>query len=152
MYRVAGAGVDSYQQLRIAWLRLDPSTSPRQRTRWPTLWVSHQSAASLLGFGVFLADVPEFISTRRSPGPLRGTDTNPQPRPCAQRVDRQGRFCRDLSGQDPSGPCWRWARWWSIFASDAIAAGVDPGELQAGLGRRGDVETLLEMAAKRGTL
>jgi hypothetical protein len=65
VYRLAGAGQDPYQRLRVAWLRLTPELSPRERTARPHLWVSHRSAAALLDLGVVAADVPEFTSDRR---------------------------------------------------------------------------------------
>lgn len=65
VYRITGAGQDPHQALRVAWLRLSPDESPRERTRRPHLWVSHRSAARLLDLGVVAADVPEFISDRR---------------------------------------------------------------------------------------
>lgn len=65
VYRIAGAGRDPHQLLRVAWLRLAPTLSPRERTLRPHLWVSHRSAARLLDLGVVAADVPEFISDRR---------------------------------------------------------------------------------------
>jgi len=65
VYRVAGAGYDEHQDLRVAWFRLQPSSGPRDRVRRPTIWVSHESAASLHGFGVYLADTPSFISVGR---------------------------------------------------------------------------------------
>ena len=65
VYRLAGAGRDTHQQLRVARLRLTPEQSPRQRTARPHLWVSHRSAAALLDLGVLAADVPEFTSDRR---------------------------------------------------------------------------------------
>lgn len=49
----------------MAWLRLSPDESPRERTQRPHLWVSHRSAARLLDLGVVAADVPEFITDRR---------------------------------------------------------------------------------------
>lgn len=65
VYRIAGAGYDPHQQLRVAWLRLTPEASPRERTLRPHLWVSHRSAAGLFDLGVAIADVPEFSSDRR---------------------------------------------------------------------------------------
>lgn len=65
IYRVAGAGHDDHEDLRVMWLRLDPTSSPRTRTRNPTLWVSHSSAASVLGLGVLIPTKHEFISTTR---------------------------------------------------------------------------------------
>ncbi|MEZ5225779.1 MAG: type IV toxin-antitoxin system AbiEi family antitoxin domain-containing protein [Acidimicrobiales bacterium] len=82
IYRVAGAGHDEHADLRIAWLRLDPKRRPRERTKNPTIWVSHQSAAVLLGLGTFIPPKHQFISTVRKqlrsdaacPGPPRRTD------------------------------------------------------------------------------
>jgi hypothetical protein len=65
VYRIAGAGYDPHQQLRVAWLRLTPKLSARERTLRPHLWVSHRSAANLFDLGVTIADVPEFIADRR---------------------------------------------------------------------------------------
>src|SRR5690606_2959705 len=65
VYRIAGAGHDPHQQLRVAWLRLTPGLSPRKRTADPHPWVSHRSAAALFDPGVANADVPDFISDRR---------------------------------------------------------------------------------------
>lgn len=65
VYRVVGAGQDPHADLRVAWLRLDPSTPPQRRLLKPQIWVSHESAAALHGFGVFLADTPTFIARAR---------------------------------------------------------------------------------------
>lgn len=65
VYRVVGVGHDPHADLRIAWLRLDPATPPQRRILKPKVWVSHESAAALHGFGVFLADIPTFITTQR---------------------------------------------------------------------------------------
>ncbi len=65
VYRVAGAGFDEHADLRLAWLRLDPKPRPRVRTKNPGIWVSHQSAAALLGLGVFIPPVHQFTSTVR---------------------------------------------------------------------------------------
>lgn len=65
VYRAAGAGDDPFAALRVAWLRLDPTKSPRQRLTRPTIWVAHQSAAQVHGFGVFVLGTHTFISTRR---------------------------------------------------------------------------------------
>ncbi|MDK1039570.1 MAG: type IV toxin-antitoxin system AbiEi family antitoxin domain-containing protein [Actinomycetota bacterium] len=65
VYRITGAGQDPHQAIRVAWLRLSPGESPRERTQRPHLWVSHRSAARLLDLGVVAADVPEFITDRR---------------------------------------------------------------------------------------
>jgi hypothetical protein len=42
-----------------------PSAGPRDQVRRPTIWLSHESAASLHGFGVYLADTPSFITLDR---------------------------------------------------------------------------------------
>ncbi len=65
VYRVAGAGQDEFQELRTLWLRLDPVPRPRERTRKPTLWVSHASAAWVHSLGVLVPTVYEFTSTTR---------------------------------------------------------------------------------------
>ncbi len=65
VYRVAGAPEDHLSDLRVAWLRLRPELSPRQRVLRPSIWVSHESAASVHGLGVFLADTPTFTSSLR---------------------------------------------------------------------------------------
>ena len=65
VYRVAGAGHDDHEHLRVAWFRLEPQAGPRDRVRKPTIWVSHESAASLHGCGVYLADTPTFITRDR---------------------------------------------------------------------------------------
>ncbi|MFT5531223.1 MAG: hypothetical protein ACI91O_001243 [Candidatus Poriferisodalaceae bacterium] len=65
VYRVAGAGHDEHADLRIAWLRLDPKRRARERTSNPTIWVSHQTAAVLLGLGAFISPRHQFISTVR---------------------------------------------------------------------------------------
>lgn len=65
VYRVIGAGVDPLAELRVAWLRLDPTKSPRERLTRPTIWVAHESAAAVHGLGVFVDDRHTFISTRR---------------------------------------------------------------------------------------
>lgn len=65
VYRVTGAGFDEHEDLRVAWLRLQPAAGPRARVRQPTIWVSHESAAALHGFGVYLADTPSFITVSR---------------------------------------------------------------------------------------
>ncbi len=65
VYRVAGAPSDRLQELRIAWLRLQPAATPRERVVRPRIWVSHESAANVHGYGVFLSDVPTFISSQR---------------------------------------------------------------------------------------
>ncbi len=65
VYRLVGAPADSFENLRVAWLRLAPAVSPIDRIIRPTLWVSHRSAAIVHGFGDFIADRPEFTATKR---------------------------------------------------------------------------------------
>ncbi len=65
VYRVVGAGFDRHETLRVAWLRLTHDVGPLDRLYGPSLWVAGRSAAIVHGFGDFIADVPEFISTRR---------------------------------------------------------------------------------------
>lgn len=65
VYRVAGAPTDRFSDLRIAWFRLRPEAGPRQRVSRPDIWVSHESAAAVFGFGVLLADTPTFTSVNR---------------------------------------------------------------------------------------
>ncbi len=65
VYRIAGAPQDHLGDLRISWLRLYPDRTPRQRTLRPDVWVSHESAAAVYGFGIFLADTPTFTTTSR---------------------------------------------------------------------------------------
>ncbi len=79
VYRVAGAGIDGHADLRIAWLRLDPKRRPRERTKDPTIWVSHQSAATLLDLGTFIPPAHQFISTIRKQ--LRADSVRVQVRP-----------------------------------------------------------------------
>lgn len=150
VYRVAGAGTDPHQELRTAWLRLQPSIPPRQRTHRPTLWVSHRSAAAVLGLGVFLSDNPEFLSTRRLQArfearvrvrqkgltPFEWTVQN------GFAVTTPARTLADLvqAGHD-GGHLGR-------FAADAIATGTDPTDLATALGSRGSLHTLLELAGK----
>lgn len=69
VYRVTGAGHDHLAELRVAWLRLEPARSSRQRLMDPNTWVSHESAASVHGFGVFLADRHTFTAKHRVQAP-----------------------------------------------------------------------------------
>jgi len=86
IYRVAGAGYDEHADLRIAWLRLDPKRRPRERTKNPTIWVSHQTAAVLLGLGTFIPPTQQFISTARKQ--LRSDALHVQVRPKGLTPDR----------------------------------------------------------------
>ncbi len=65
VYRVAGVGDDPLAELRVTWFRLDPTKPPRQRLTKPTIWVAHESAATVHGFGVFAPNRHTFIATRR---------------------------------------------------------------------------------------
>jgi hypothetical protein len=153
VYRVAGAGTDLHQDLRVVWFRLAPTLSPRQRTHRPTLWVSHQSAATVLELGAFLPDTPEFISTQRL-----------QPRVDAHiRVRRNG-LSRDewivrdgFAVTSPARTLADLARvghdggHLGLFAADALTSGAATTEqLQAALGRRHNLDVLLELADKTG--
>ena len=153
VYRVEGAGTDPHQDLRVTWLRLAPSLRPRQRTLEPTLWVSHRSAANVLGLGVFLPPVAEFISTKRL-----------QPRIEAKiRVRRHGlnreewivrdgfavttpaRTLADLAAAGVDGGHL------SRFAADALATGAATADqLERALGRRYRLDEVLALADKGG--
>lgn len=149
VYRIMGAGQDVHKKLRVAWLRLTPAKSPRQRTAHPHLWVSHRSAASLLDLGVTIADVPEFISDRRL-----------QPRADVRvRVRSEGlergdwmvhdgfavttpaRTIADLAADRMDGGHL------GRIASDALARGlVAEEEVRAALKERADLGAILEQA------
>lgn len=60
IYRLAGAPPADHQELRAAWLQLDPETPGWQR-RPDHGVVSHRSAAALYGIGHLPADRHEFI-------------------------------------------------------------------------------------------
>ena len=153
VYRVAGAGVDPHQELRIAWLRLAPALAPRQRTRKPELWVSHESAACVLDLGVFSAELPEFISTHRIQTRVearvrvrrRGIDHREWLVRDGFAVTSPPRTLADLAQANHDGGHL------GRFAADAIATGsATRNELQTALGRRHDIETLLDLANKPG--
>ena len=151
VYRIVGAPVDRHEDLRVAWLRLNPEMSPRERTRSPMLWVSHRSAARLHDLGVFLADTPEFIATRklqpRFPARIRvrskGLDRD-------EWVIRDGfavtsvlRTMQDLAGEAiDSGHLGQ-------FVSDAIRTGAaSKRELQEAVDPHLRIDALLAMAEK----
>lgn len=90
VYRVVGAGHDPLAELRVAWLRLDLARTPRQRLTRPTVWVAHQSAAKVHGFGVFTTEDHTFISTRRIQ-PSAGTTVSRR----SQGLDRSDWEARD---------------------------------------------------------
>jgi hypothetical protein len=154
VYRVAGAGYDPLADLRVAWLRLDPANSPRQRMLRPDIWVSHESAAAVHGLGVFIADEHTFISTRRlQPGPgirirrhsggLARTEWTTKDGFAVTTVERTA---ADLfaSGAD-GGHIGR-------FLLDALNAGLaDPEEIQTAMRLKPEnVQALLEQAGSIG--
>jgi predicted transcriptional regulator of viral defense system len=59
VYRLAGAPVPDHQDLRAAWLQLEPGVPAWERT-WDQGVVSHRSAAALYGLGDLPADRHEF--------------------------------------------------------------------------------------------
>lgn len=66
VYRVSGAPPSPLDEIRAAWLALDPGRRATERLRdeSPAV-VSHRSAASILGMGDLEADTAEFTSTER---------------------------------------------------------------------------------------
>jgi Transcriptional regulator, AbiEi antitoxin len=149
IYRAAGAGHDEHADLRIAWLRLDPKRRPRERTKNPTIWVSHQSAAVLLGLGTFIPPAHQFISTVRKQ--LRSDSLHVQVRPNGltpdQWVIRGGMAVTsplqtliDLDGANTDGGHL------GAFLQDAIDTGAirTPDLSRASL--RTPVDALLDMA------
>lgn len=149
VYRIAGAGYDPHQRIRVAWLRLTPDLSPRERTARPHLWVSHRSAASLFDLGVAISDVPEFISDRRlqpraevkvrvrSAGLERGEWTVHD----GFAATTPARTIADLADDHMDGGHL------GRIASDALARGlVTQPEVAEALGDRADVNAILELA------
>jgi hypothetical protein len=66
VYRVSGAPPEPLDELRAAWLTLDPSRRAAERVRDASpAAVSHRSAASLYGLGDIDADVHEFTTEGR---------------------------------------------------------------------------------------
>lgn len=147
VYRLVGAPVDSFEDLRVAWLRLAPSASPIDRIGKPDLWVSHRSAANVHGFGDFIADRPEFIATRRRQTRLDARVT--VRRDGLERTDwvvREGfavtsvaRTFADLVADVADGGHL------GRFAHDALAGGAARDELAT---RVDDLDALLDMADK----
>jgi len=149
VYRITGAGQDPHQTLRVAWLRLTPDESPRERTRQPHLWVSHRSAARLLDLGVVAADVPEFISDRRiqtgadvvvrvRSGGLARSDWTVSD---GFAVTTPARTVADLAADRMDG-----GHLGSI-ASDALARGMTTHEeLEFAVGGRVDIAAIIEQA------
>ena len=150
VYRISGAGYDPNERLQVAWLRLTPELSPRERTARPVLWVSHRSAAALFDLGVVIADVPEFISDRRlqSRSDVRirvrtgGLDRNSWTVYDGFAVTTPARTIADLDHMD-GGHLGR-------VISDAMARGlVTHSEATEALGERADINAILELAAGR---
>ncbi len=150
VYRISGAGVDSHQRLRVAWLRLAPDLAPRQRTIRPHVWVSHRSAARLLDLGVVPADNPEFISDRR----LQTRD-DVRVRVRSEGLERKdwmvhdgfavttpARTIADLAADRMDGGHL------GRIASDALARGlVTRDEIEAAVGSGVDIDSILKQAA-----
>lgn len=65
-YRISGAPMEREEQLRAAWLMIEPAVTADDRLnqKQPAV-VSHKSAAELHGLGDVDADVMEFIVARR---------------------------------------------------------------------------------------
>lgn len=149
VYRIVGAGQDPHQSLRVAWLRLTPDLSPRERTVRPHIWVSHRSAASLLDLGVTVADVPEFISDRRiqprtdvkirvRSGGLKRTDWMVHD---GFVVTTPARTIGDLAEDRMDGGHL------GRIASDAVAKGIiTEAEVESALAGRADLAAILEQA------
>ncbi|WP_024794168.1 type IV toxin-antitoxin system AbiEi family antitoxin domain-containing protein [Tomitella biformata] len=65
-YRISGAPISREEQLRAAWLMIEPAaTADDQLNQQQPAVVSHRSAAKLHGLGDADADVMEFIVARR---------------------------------------------------------------------------------------
>lgn len=149
VYRISGAGYDPHQRLRVAWLRLTPDLSPRERTVRPHLWVSHRSAAALFDLGVAIADVPEFISDRRLQSRAyvkirvrtAGLDRDSWTVHDGFAVTTPAQTIADLADDHIDGGHL------GRIASDALAKGlVTESEVAAALGDRTDVDAILELA------
>lgn len=150
VYRISGAGYDPHQRLRVAWLRLTPDLSPRERTARPRLWVSHRSAAALFDLGVVIADVPEFISDKRlqsrSDVKIRvrtgGLDRGSWTVHDGFAVTTPARAIADLAEDHMDGGHL------GRIVSDALAKGlITDREGTEALGDRADIEVILELAA-----
>lgn len=150
VYRISGAGYDPNQRLRVAWLRLAPELSPRERTARPHLWVSHRSAAVLFDLGVVIADVPEFISDRRlqsrSDVKIRvrtgGLDRDSWTVHDGFAVTTPARTVADLANDHMDGGHL------GRIVSDALAGGlITEQKVTEALGDRADIDAILELAA-----
>jgi predicted transcriptional regulator of viral defense system len=149
VYRIAGAGRDPHQALRVALLRLTPELSPRERTARPHLWVSHRSAAAVLDLGVAVADTPEFISDRRLQT-RAGVTVRVRSAGLAHRdwtvrdgfaVTTPARTITDLAADRMDGGHL------GRIASDALGKGlISQQALRVALGDRGDADAILEQA------
>ncbi|MFF2111543.1 type IV toxin-antitoxin system AbiEi family antitoxin domain-containing protein [Rhodococcus koreensis] len=65
-YRISGAPFSPHEQLRAAWLLIEPGTTAGQRLDAPQpAVISHRSAARLHGLGDVDADVMEFTAPQR---------------------------------------------------------------------------------------
>ena len=150
VYRIAGAGYDPHQTLRVTWFRLTPERSPRERTSRPHLWVSHRSAAALFDLGVIAADLPEFISDHRlqtraevrihvrSGGLERAEWTVHE----GFAVTTPARTLFDLAADDTDGGHL------GRIVSDGLAKGLMTSpEIEAALEGRGDRAAILELAS-----
>lgn len=137
VYRVAGAGHDPLAELRVAWLRLDPARSPRQRLTRPIVWVAYQSAAKVHGFGVFTTDAHTFVSTRRIQ-PSVGTTVSRR----SQGIDRGDWEAKDGFAVTTV----------PRTATDLLAARVDGGHLGRFIGDAiaSGATSIAEVAARTG--
>lgn len=149
VYRISGTGHDPHHGLRVAWLRLTPDLSPRERTVRPHLWVSHRSAAALFDLGVLIADVPEFISDRRlqSRGDMKirvrsgGLERDSWTVRDGFAVTTPAQTIADLAEDHMDGGHL------GRIVSDALARGLatEP-EVAEALGDRTDIDAILESA------
>ncbi|HEC09112.1 MAG TPA: hypothetical protein ENI86_06030 [Acidimicrobiales bacterium] len=151
VYRIVGAGYDPHRQLRVAWLRLTPDLSARERTLRPHLWVSHRSAAALYDLGVTIADVPEFISDRRLQSRakvrihLRSGGLNREEWTVHDgfAVTTPARTIVDLASDHMDGGHL------GRIAADALARGlVTETEVERALDGRADLAAILELASR----
>ena len=152
VYRIVGAGHDLHQQLRVAWLRLAPNLSPRDRTLRPHVWVSQRSAARLLDIGVLSADLPEFIADRRiqTRADVRvrfrsgGFDRSDWMVSDGFAVTTPARIVADLAADRVDGGHL------GRIASDALVRGLTTrDELESALAGTVDVASILEQASTK---
>lgn len=152
VYRIRGAGSDPHERLRVAWLRLTPGLSPRERTVRPHVWVSHRSAAALFDLGVAVADVPELTSDRRlqTRGKIRihvrsaGLERAEWTVHDGFAVTTPSRTLADLAADHMDGGHL------GRIASDALARGLmTESEVEAALAERADVDAILELARSK---